>query len=138
MQVEDYACVPLLCPRQERLIIALNNADGAIDQIDSIFAKIFAYLIEEFLLCGWDWRFHRNRAITGENAFVQEILRVAVDSELEIAESKSIRNTLVERDSQIVHSPNFHHSLNLLSLYQAQLDGRNDSEKTVATVNQPK
>ena len=69
---------------------------------------------------------------------LQEVLRVALDRELEIAILKSVRNTLVKCGHQIVHRPNFHNPLDLSSRYEAQLYGGNDSKKAIPTVNQPK
>src|ERR1700730_5788405 len=49
MEVEYGACIRLFCPRQEALIIALDNAHSAVDQINPIRAKILSHLIEEVL-----------------------------------------------------------------------------------------
>src|SRR5580704_8560734 len=49
VQVEDDARIRLLCPGQEALIVALDNADGPVDQFDFILAKVISDLIEESL-----------------------------------------------------------------------------------------
>src|ERR1700732_2441644 len=55
VKVEDCACIRLFCPGQEALIIALDNTDGAVDQIDPIRAKVLSHLIEEtFQHRSWD------------------------------------------------------------------------------------
>ena len=43
VQIEDGARIGLLRPRQEAFVIAFDNADRAINQIDCVLAKILAY-----------------------------------------------------------------------------------------------
>jgi hypothetical protein len=54
MLIEDRARIRLLGPRQEALIVALDETHSAINQLDPVFAKIFSHLIEESLQ-RWSW-----------------------------------------------------------------------------------
>src|SRR6266496_2639651 len=47
MEIEDCARVRLLCPSQEALVIALDEAYSAVDQINFVFPKVSPNLIEE-------------------------------------------------------------------------------------------
>ena len=49
MQIEDRAGIWLLRPRQEALIVALDKAHRAINQLDPILAEIFSNLIEVYV-----------------------------------------------------------------------------------------
>lgn len=69
---------------------------------------------------------------------MQEVFRFALDRELKIAIFEPIGNALLECWQQIVHCPNFHNPLDLLSREQTQLHGGNDSKQAVPAVYQAK
>src|SRR5260370_28035723 len=47
MQIENRACVRLLRPWQEALLIALDQTHSAVSQLGAMFSEIFTPLIEE-------------------------------------------------------------------------------------------
>ncbi len=94
--------------------------------------------VSQLLLCGWDWRLNRYRSIAGENAPVQEVFRVTLNRELEIAILKSVSDSLLKPGHQVIDCPNFHQALDLLSRREAQLHRCDDPKEAVSAVNQPK
>src|SRR5438477_12569000 len=49
MEIEYGAGIRFLCPGQEAFIITLNQANGAINEVDIIAAKILSNLVKKFL-----------------------------------------------------------------------------------------
>src|SRR5260370_1856805 len=47
MQIENRACVRLLRPWQEALLIALDQTHSAVNQLGAMFSESFTHLIEE-------------------------------------------------------------------------------------------
>jgi hypothetical protein len=57
------------------------------------------------LFSGGDGRLHGDWPVAGENAFVQEVVRLALDRKLEVAVLKSVGDSLVECGHQVVGRP---------------------------------
>ena len=47
MQIENRACIILLRPGQKTLIIALDQADGSINEVHFVLSEIFPDLVKE-------------------------------------------------------------------------------------------